>query len=28
MREAETIARDPKIRGYTALDALFKDLKA
>ncbi|MBS4008074.1 MAG: type II toxin-antitoxin system RelB/DinJ family antitoxin [Clostridium sp.] len=28
MREAETIARDPNARGYTDLDALFKDLKA
>ncbi|MBS3942840.1 MAG: type II toxin-antitoxin system RelB/DinJ family antitoxin [Dethiobacter sp.] len=28
MREAETIARDPNVRGYTDLDVLFKDLKA
>jgi len=28
MREAETISRDPKVKGYTDLDALFKDLKA
>ncbi len=28
MREAETIARDPKARGYTDLDELFNDLKA
>jgi DNA-damage-inducible protein J len=27
MREAEIIARDPSIKGYTDLDALFKDLK-
>ena len=28
MREAEKIASDPGVRGYTNLDALFNDLKA
>jgi DNA-damage-inducible protein J len=28
MREAERIAKDPNTKGYTDLDALFKDLKA
>jgi DNA-damage-inducible protein J len=28
MREAEVIARDPKVKGYTDLNALFRDLKA
>jgi len=28
MLEAERIARDPSVKGYTDLDELFKDLKA
>jgi DNA-damage-inducible protein J len=28
MEEAERIARDPNVKGYTNLDELFKDLKA
>ena len=28
MREAETIARDPTVKGYSNLDELFRDLKA
>ena len=28
MREAELIAHDPNVKGYTSLDDLFKDLKA
>ncbi|MDR1438897.1 MAG: type II toxin-antitoxin system RelB/DinJ family antitoxin [Clostridiales bacterium] len=28
MKEAESIARDPNVRGYTDLDTLFRDLKA
>ncbi|MCL2434478.1 MAG: type II toxin-antitoxin system RelB/DinJ family antitoxin [Clostridia bacterium] len=28
MEEAERIARDPNVKGYTDLDLLFKDLKA
>ena len=28
MLEAERIARDPKVKGYTNLDELFRDLKA
>jgi DNA-damage-inducible protein J len=28
MKEADRIARDPKIKGYDDLDALFTDLKA
>lgn len=28
MREAERIARDPSVKGYTDLDELFADLRA
>ena len=28
MKEAETIARDPNVKGYTDLDELFRDLKS
>ena len=28
MLEAEQIARDPNVKGYTNLDELFRDLKA
>jgi len=28
MMEAERIARDPNVKGYTNLDELFRDLKA
>ena len=28
MREAERIAKDPSVKGYTDLDELFADLKA
>jgi DNA-damage-inducible protein J len=28
MKEAEHIAHDPNVKGYTDLDTLFKDLKA
>ncbi len=28
MKEAERIARDPNVKGYTDLDELFRDLKA
>ena len=28
MQEAERIARDPNVKGYTNLDELFKDLKS
>jgi len=28
MQEAEKIARDPNVKGYTDLDELFRDLKS
>ena len=28
MKEAEIIARDPNVKGYTNLDDLFRDLKS
>jgi DNA-damage-inducible protein J len=28
MKEAEIIARDPNVKGYTNLEELFKDLKS
>lgn len=28
MKEAELIARDPNVKGYTDLDELFRDLKS